>query len=284
VKLLNVPNNGNFPYCNCVFIDDQVHAAIDSNCGPELAVKLCQQGIDVLIFTHFHLDHTLYARQLKPGQIWCHELDAAAVESVKIYQEMYGFHLFGGEQLGRRLVEAFNLETNKVNRRLKDGEILDFGHVRLRVIHTPGHTPGHTSFFEESTGILFSADIDLSPWGPFYAHLCSDLDDYLESINRCKELQPRLVIGGHNGIVDEDLEVKFLAYRDRILKKEEKILQSLGEPKTLEDLAAQHSFPSPKINFGSYHNYFNKHGVFRHLERLIKMGWVAQDGDLYYRV
>ncbi|HEX3010807.1 MAG TPA: MBL fold metallo-hydrolase [Syntrophomonadaceae bacterium] len=284
IKLLKVPNNGNFPYCNCVYIDDNVRTVIDSGCGPELAAQLNRRKIDVLIITHFHLDHTLYAGQLEPAQIWCHELDADAIESVEIYQKMYGFHLFGGELLGRRLVDAFNLEPNTINRRLRDGEILDFGHVKLKVIHTPGHTPGHTSFFEEESGILFSADIELSSAGPFYAHLCSNLDDYLDSINKCMELHPRLVIGGHNGITEGDLEAKFLVYRDRILRKEEKILQSLNEPATIEDLAARHSFISPKLEFGSYHNYFNKHGVYKHLERLIKLGQVSRSGNLYYRV
>ncbi len=284
IKTLDVPNNGNFPYCTCTLIDDQVRVLIDGSCGSQLAAELRQQGLDVLILTHFHLDHTLNVKEVQAGQIWSHKLDADAIESVEVYQDMYGFNLFDGKQLGRLLVEAFQLEANQVNRYLSDREILDFGHVRLRVIHIPGHTPGQIALFDEETAILFSADIDLSPIGPWYGHLCSDLDDFLESIKKCMDLHPRLIIGGHTGVLEGDLDAKFIAYRDKILKKEEKILQSLESPKSIEDLAARHSFLCPKLTFASYQEYFNKHGVNKHLERLIKLGEVRKEDDLYFRV
>lgn len=285
IKLLKTPNNGNFPYCNCSYIDDDLRVVIDCSCGFARAELLSKQGIDILIFTHFHLDHTLDTGTLSPEQIWCHEYDAAAIESIDMYQKMYGFNMFNGQDLGKKLVEAFALEPHIVNRKLNDGDILDFGHVKLHVIHTPGHTPGHTSFFEEKSGILFAGDVDLSPIGPWYAHLCSDLDDYLKSIQKCMDLRPRLFVGGHNGIIlGDDLGLKFFDYRDKILKKEELILKSLDKPRTIEDLAALHSFPSPKLDSKLYHQYFNKHGVYKHLERLIKQGQVLEEGSLYYRV
>ncbi len=284
IKLVRVPNQGNFPYCTCVLFDDGERVLMDSSCSQEVAEKLRRYGVDILINTHFHLDHTLDTGRLGPVRIWCHELDAPAIRSVQTYQDMYGFSLFAGEELGRMLVEHFALQPRPVHRELKDGELLDFGHVRLRVMHTPGHTPGHCSFLDEESGILFSADIELSPLGPWYAHLCSDIDDYLQSIQKCMDLRPSMIIAGHNGIVEGDLPAKFLAYRDRILRKEEKILASLDNPATLEELSTRHSFLSPKLDFGPYKPYFNKHGVYKHLQRLIKLGMVKQQDDYYYRV
>ncbi|MGC8473239.1 MAG: MBL fold metallo-hydrolase [Candidatus Dormibacteria bacterium] len=46
---------------------------------------------------------------------------------------------------------------------LHDGEVVEFGHRRLSVIHTPGHTPGSVCFL--APGILFSGDT-LFPGGP----------------------------------------------------------------------------------------------------------------------
>ncbi len=289
IKLVNVPKQGNFPYCTCVLIDDQIRVLLDSSCGPDLAAKLRDQGVDILINTHFHLDHTLNTGDLGPVPIWCHGLDAPAIRSVDVYWQMYGFHLYDCEELGRLLVDAYHLEDRSVQRELKDEEILDFGQVKLRVIHTPGHTPGHCSFFEEEKEILFSADIELSAVGPWYAHHCSDVDDYLDSIQKCMDLRPRLVIGGHNGVVEGDLKVKFLACRDRILRKEEKILKSLKGPATLEHLALEHTFLFPKLDFApdiisAYRSFFNKQGVYKHLQRLIRLGYVSQEGDYYFKL
>lgn len=283
IKILRVPNNGNFPFCTCVLVDDGVRALLDSSCGSELAGQLRSQGLEVLINTHMHLDHTLNTGELGPVQIWCHGLDAPGIRSIEIYQEMYGFDMFDGRQLGRALVKHFALQPRAVSRELKDGELLDFGHVRLRVVHTPGHTPGHCAFHDEENDMLFSADIDLGPAGPFYAHRCSNIDDYLESIQKCIDLNPGVVVAGHNGVVKGDLKARFLAYRDKILRREEKILFSLQVPRSLEELAEEHNFLIPRLDFGSFQQYFNKHGVLKHLERLGKMGLIASDQGRFFR-
>ncbi len=41
---------------------------------------------------------------------------------------------------------------------LSDGQELDFGFCRLRVIHTPGHSPGSVCFYDEQHHLLFSGD------------------------------------------------------------------------------------------------------------------------------
>ncbi|OPX17892.1 hypothetical protein BXT86_04125 [candidate division WOR-3 bacterium 4484_100] len=46
-------------------------------------------------------------------------------------------------------VEGFDI-------RLEDGQTIELGKERLRVIHTPGHTPGGCSFYTDK--ILFSGD------------------------------------------------------------------------------------------------------------------------------
>jgi glyoxylase-like metal-dependent hydrolase (beta-lactamase superfamily II) len=40
--------------------------------------------------------------------------------------------------------------------RVKDGEELEFGDVRIRMLHTPGHTDGSSSYMFKST--LFTGD------------------------------------------------------------------------------------------------------------------------------
>ncbi len=42
---------------------------------------------------------------------------------------------------------------------LHDGDQLDVGQLRFRVLHTPGHTPGHVCFYEPTAGVLFDGDV-----------------------------------------------------------------------------------------------------------------------------
>jgi glyoxylase-like metal-dependent hydrolase (beta-lactamase superfamily II) len=48
---------------------------------------------------------------------------------------------------------------------IEDGDDIEFGQLRLRAIHTPGHTPGSVCFRLEGAPVLFSGDT-LFPGGP----------------------------------------------------------------------------------------------------------------------
>ncbi|PWI41717.1 MBL fold metallo-hydrolase [Streptomyces sp. ICBB 8177] len=41
---------------------------------------------------------------------------------------------------------------------LADGDVVEVGASRLRVLHTPGHTPGAVCFHDEAAGVLFTGD------------------------------------------------------------------------------------------------------------------------------
>ena len=59
--------------------------------------------------------------------------------------------------------------TKEPDRLLEDKEILDFGHTRVQVLHTPGHTAGHLSFHFLDEKVIFLADLDLVKFGPIMA-------------------------------------------------------------------------------------------------------------------
>jgi glyoxylase-like metal-dependent hydrolase (beta-lactamase superfamily II) len=42
---------------------------------------------------------------------------------------------------------------------IEDGDTIEFGNVRLDVLHTPGHSPGSISFYNETSGVVFAGDV-----------------------------------------------------------------------------------------------------------------------------
>ncbi|MER9638882.1 MBL fold metallo-hydrolase [Mesorhizobium sp. M0228] len=81
-------------------------------------------------------------------------------------------------------------------RLLEQGDIVDLGDRTFEVIHTPGHSPGGIALYENRTGILFSGDIIYD--GPLIDDVYhSDIDDYVETLLRMRDLDVSVVHGGH---------------------------------------------------------------------------------------
>jgi len=79
---------------------------------------------------------------------------------------------------------------------LRDGDVLDFGGVNLKVLHTPGHTPGSICLLYGKH--LFSGDT-LFPGGPGNTRTPADFEQIVDSIARKLLILPdeTLVYPGH---------------------------------------------------------------------------------------
>lgn len=56
-------------------------------------------------------------------------------------------------------IDDYNVFQGIPTQIMHDGDIIDFGNRKLKVIHTPGHSPGHCCFYEEERGYLYSGDL-----------------------------------------------------------------------------------------------------------------------------
>ncbi|MDR1616507.1 MAG: MBL fold metallo-hydrolase [Syntrophomonadaceae bacterium] len=283
VYFVEAPDKARFPYCHCLFIDDDARVIIDTSCGRQQALEISASGVDVILNSHFHEDHILNNLLFDKAQVWVHHLDAPPMVDMRMFFKYYGFIDPEGVELGQKFIDSLDLQPTPVHRKLRDGEILDFGHVRLKVIHTPGHTPGHCAFFQEETGFLFTGDIELSKFGPWYAHGCSNIDDFINSIQRCKDLQATMVVTSHKGIFTENIQQRFQDYMNIIFMKEEKIYNALREPQTLKQLAVKHLYYGSDVKMDIYMVYFEKWGVKLHLERMLEQKRIGREGELYFQ-
>jgi len=80
---------------------------------------------------------------------------------------------------------------------VEDGDAVDLGDRSFEVLHIPGHSPGSIGLWEAATGTLFSGDAIYD--GPLlYAFGDSDIDDYIRTLERLRELPVTVVHGGHD--------------------------------------------------------------------------------------
>lgn len=166
----------------------------------------------LVVNTHYHFDHTggnhlfsevaIHKRGVEPvGQPVPEEVlerytayTEAMLEAFELYRQLDDrfFHFFADETTPRSLPPGFDPRTWRIvptvpSRVLSDGDVLDLGGRKLRVIHSPGHTPDCICLLDEANGILFGGDTINT--GPIYAHLPdSDLEAFARSTRQLTDL------------------------------------------------------------------------------------------------
>ncbi len=128
---------------DCAVIDPGYEGTEGYNCAADLGGRL-----KYILLTHRHSDHLLAAvplRRLTGAKIAIHTDDECGLKNPddSLFYHVSSY-LFPSQEVG----EADLL--------LSDGDIIDIGGDKLRVIHTPGHSQGSVCFLGE--GVLFSGD------------------------------------------------------------------------------------------------------------------------------
>ncbi len=267
---------------NSLLIDDRTKILIDTSCGRENIEYLRSRPIDIVINSHFHEDHTMHNDKFPRAELWAHPKDAPAIASEDVFADYYGMKGAGEEQLWQVYTSLFERRPVAVQRELHDRETLDFGSVRMQVFHTPGHTPGHCCFLINER-ILFSADLSLNSFGPWYAHLCSDLDDLIRSVQLCMEIDPEVVVASHNKVIEENIRGRLEKYLSAVYAREEQYLEHLkNSPATEEELRNLFLFYGSSWREFEVRKAFEALAVKVHLRRLLAHDMIKRQDSLYY--
>ena len=108
------------------------------------------------------------------------------------------------------LPNSCNIKNYKVKKILKISlmpkEII-FGNRKLKVIETPGHSKGSLCFYEESTKYLFTGDFIYLGDIDIFEDPSSSFSDYIESLNKCKDIKVSKYLCGHNQAIINGSEI-----------------------------------------------------------------------------
>jgi glyoxylase-like metal-dependent hydrolase (beta-lactamase superfamily II)/8-oxo-dGTP pyrophosphatase MutT (NUDIX family) len=130
---------------------------------------------------------------------------------------------------------------------LRDGEVLEAGGARLRVIHAPGHASDHVCFLLEGAASLFAGDNVLGEGTAVIAPPDGNMGDYLATLRRLGDLDIDRIYPGHFRPLDGGTDVieGYIAHR---AEREEAILAALeNEALTIEEIVAHVYTDVPEI-------------------------------------
>ena len=174
--------------------------------GPDIPEHLAEVAreagrVGAIVVTHDHPDHA-------PGAIPLSRLVDAPV---------HAFRLGGAETL-------------------RAGQRVRSGSLDLTTVPTPGHTSDHVAFFEPGSGVLFTGDAVVGRGTSFIDPPDGDLVQYLRSLRRMVDLDPRTIYPGHGPVVLRARE-KLLGYLAHRAEREEQVLAALANgPRTVGEM------------------------------------------------
>ena len=287
-KIKMVFTEDGFTYGNCLLVEDDVRLLIDSGAGQALA-EARPEGVDFLINSHHHYDHIRGNDSCTQAKVLLHPLEQKLLQAPQNltasagWEELMGYNnYFDPRNIGIRLEQTNR--SWRIDEEIHDGQIIDCGQTKLIVLHTPGHSPGHCCFYFPDEELVFLGDICLTKVGPWYGDPQTNIDDFLKSIDRIIELHPKKLVTGHiNTIISDNPQSTLIEYRDRILMREQQILQHLQKvPCTIHQLAEQH------IIYRKHHTSFvlfwEKAMLKNHLQRLLNLELIELVEDGRYRI
>jgi glyoxylase-like metal-dependent hydrolase (beta-lactamase superfamily II) len=172
--------------------------------------------VQAVVVTHIHPDHYGLAgrvREASGAWVGLHPLDASLLR---------GRYVDTDELVGRmtELLEVSGVPTDKLpdlaqasmeirslvsmaepDVLLEDDQKLELTGWDLRTIWTPGHSPGHICLYSDRHQLLLSGDHVLPRITPnisFHSQQdANPLGDYLESLDRLRDLHPEEVLPAH---------------------------------------------------------------------------------------
>jgi glyoxylase-like metal-dependent hydrolase (beta-lactamase superfamily II) len=245
---------------NCYLIDDDPLTLVDTgpNSGKALdeleqALRSCGRRIEDLqriVITHQHLDHMglvgILARR-SSAEVVTLDLLAPVIEEFGAYAERddeLAEALMLRHGIPRDVVTALRSVSRSfrawggsapVDRRLADGEALEFAGRTLQALHRPGHSPSDTLFWDADRHVLIGGD-------HLIGHISSNpllsrplggrsgepgdgrpraLKMYMESLRETREMPIDVVLPGHGDPVTEHaklIDERFALHERRAAK------------------------------------------------------------------
>ena len=144
-------------YENTFIVSDSTNDCIivDPGCYSNDEKNILKKYIDdnnlnpvKLINTHCHIDHILgnkFVAKTWDLNLETHQNDIELLEKSSEIAHVYGFIDYE--------------KSPSTTKFLNEGDIVEFGNSKLKILHTPGHAPGHISLYSKEEKFIISGDV-----------------------------------------------------------------------------------------------------------------------------
>jgi len=282
VHLVPGENQGRFPRCHAVLIQGRETVLIDPGCGPGALGRLGDRA-GLVLCSHTHPDHTAQAHLCTAGEMWVPAKALATAGRMDRLGPRFGGPALAGHWQSF-VTRAMNFKEYRPTGSFSPGQEIGLGGLTLVCLPTPGHTADHYCFHLPELKLVIAADLDLTPFGPWYGHAESDLGRLRASISALAGLGAEVLVSGHQPPVTGDIPGRLAAWEAKIDQREHQLLAFLDQPRTMEEIVDAALIYRAHQRIPELLRYWEGQMQDRHLSELMAAGKVRQEGSAYLAV
>jgi glyoxylase-like metal-dependent hydrolase (beta-lactamase superfamily II) len=275
---------GRYPFCHSVYIEG-AGVLIDPASDRKRLMELREgPGVETVWLSHWHEDHLMHLDLFDDLPFCISEKDATPISDLGLFMDAYGMEDPDERRYWEDILKNdFNFRPRKPSGFLKGGETVSLEGAEVDIMSTPGHTPGHMAFFFREQGVLFLGDYDLTSFGPWYGDVESSIQDTISSVKRLKQVDATAWIASHEtGLFVQEPDDLWERYLDVITIREDKLIDLLKEPRTLEEIVVAWIIYGKSREPRAFYEFGERSHMKKHLEKLMNQGDVFLDGNRYH--
>ncbi len=287
MRFLPGKQGGRYPYCHSLILSGEETWVVDPASDKDYLSRLARSTPVTRVFlSHFHEDHLKYASFFREAVV---QVPLCELEAFRSLEGV--FALVGAEDpllqnyLRETLVRDFHFQPFPCLAPYEPGDRFVNGDIVLEVCPAPGHTPGHSCFAFPEQDLFFLADVDLTPFGPWYGDVASDLEAYVDTLEALKNTRAGTYLTAHErGLFSwEEAQAGLEYFLQVITERDELLRELLREPRTLAELVAIHPIYRRPREPAMVYDHMEGQMLRKHLGRLEKRGLVAATPAGYVR-
>jgi len=232
-----------------------------------------------VFLSHFHEDHRKYGYLFPEAVFYGPLLEAEAFTSMDAVFRFMGITDPRFRDYWRRtLIQEFHFRPPADFTPYFPGQLFQLGEVVLEIIPAPGHTPGHSCFHFPRQQILFLADVDLTPFGPWYGDAASDLEVFEATLTDLKTFTAHTYLTAHaQGVFSPpEFQAALAAFHQALGRREARLLEALATPQTLAQLVTRRLIYGKVKPPRFVYDHMEGQMVAKHLDRLLRRGLIAR--------
>ena len=279
-------SRGLFPHCNGYLLTGEETVLIDTGIGKGKIREIDEKSrIDVVIITHSHPDHILNWDLLEDRHLLLPQQTPDAVYDLELLGQRFAGTLEGGARWVKVFGRGLGLvPLREPDGRFADGDLLKIGGAELEAIHAPGHLDDHYCFLDRKSGILITADIDFSSFGPWYCNPEADIELFRANIRKLMALPYSQACSSHNTPIKGRAVSEFEAFMAGFDRHRRTVLELCHPSTTVEEITAKSPFFKGRFLDRVIQRTFEGNMIKKILALLVRDGAVEESVGRFRRV